>query len=92
MIALPARHIPRIPPLLLSMTHWERSITGLLTIIFLKSASCRGKGMGDNGQARHFPQEPRLNAAPGGAARLGPRREVAAYQAARAKAARRPCG
>ncbi len=58
------RHVPHVLPLLLSMTHWERSFTGLHTVTFLKSASFRGKGKGDNGQPWHFPREPCLNMMP----------------------------
>lgn len=60
-------HIPHILLLFLSTTHWERSFTvtvSSLTITFLKSASFRGKGKGDNGQPWHFPREPCQNMMP----------------------------
>ena len=65
-------HIPYILPLLFSMTHWERSFTVTvrrLTITFLKSASFRGKGMGDNEQPWPFPREPCQNMMPRNAVR-----------------------
>lgn len=49
------RHVAHTLLLFLSMTHWERSFTGLLTITFLKSASFRGKAKGWQWATLAFP-------------------------------------